>query len=72
MKLNIIDLVQHVGQDDETRVDQVEYQPDLHWLDGGSRWQTSGYIEIYGGQHHHTGSNKILVKTEHRKTMLTC
>ena len=64
MKLNIIYLVQHVGQDDETRVDQVEYQPHFHWLDGGSRRQTSGYIEIYGGQNHHTGSENIRLETK--------
>ena len=43
----ILDLIQHIGEDDETGVDQVEYQPHLHWLDGGGRRQTSGYIEIY-------------------------
>ena len=55
----ITDLVQHIGEDDETGVDQVEYQPHLHWFDGGGCRQASGDIEIYGGQHHHAGSTKI-------------
>ena len=60
----IIDLVQHIGEDDEARVDQVEYKPHLHWLDGGGRRQTSGDIKIYRGQHHHTSSGEIRVKTK--------
>ena len=70
----ILDLIQHIGEDDETGVDQVEYQPHLHWLDGGGRRQTSGYIEIYRGQHHHTGSTKIRVKYKGFTTVLqrTC
>ena len=59
---HLTNLVQHIGEDDETGVDQVEYQPHLHWLDGGGRRQTSGYIEIYRGQHHHTGSKEIRIK----------
>ena len=43
----ITDLVQHIGEDDETRVDQVEDQPHLHWLNGGGGWQAAGYIKIY-------------------------
>ena len=54
----MIDLVQHIGEDDKTGVDQVEYQPNLHWLNGGGGWQTAGYISIYCGQHHHAGSAK--------------
>ena len=43
----ITDLVQHIGEDDETGIDQVEYQPNLHWLDGGSGWEATGDIKIY-------------------------
>ena len=63
-------MVQHVGEDDETGVDQVEDQPHLHWLDGGCRRQTSGNIKIDGGQHHHTGSGKRGVKIEHRTKLI--
>ena len=59
---HLTNLVQHIGEDDETGVDQIEYQPHLHWLDGGGRRQTSGYIKIYWGQHHHTGSKEIRIK----------
>ena len=64
----ITDLVQHIGEDDETRVEQVEYQPNLHWLDGGSRRQASVYIKIYRGQHHHTGSTTNKMSERERKT----
>ena len=62
----MINLERHIRENDETGIDQVEYQPNLHRLDGGSGWQTSRHIKIDRGQHHHTGSIRARLGREHR------
>ena len=53
--MTVLNLEQDIGEDDEGRIDQVEYQPDLHRLDGGGGGQTAGHVEVDGGEDHHAG-----------------
>ena len=48
-------LKQNIDENGEKRVGQVEYEPDLHWLDVRGGGEAARDWEVDGGQHHHAG-----------------
>ena len=49
------DLTNDVRENDLQRIEQVDQDPTLHWIDGPRVWQAGGHREVDGGKDHHAG-----------------